>query len=104
MLLDGLKLHRGSARHVAAHDLVFGPSRGTMRNRSNLARQILVPAITGANIELVKAGRTPIEGITNHPLRRTFCALLYEAGASSAYMMAQMGHTDAPARWRSTRR
>jgi integrase len=46
------------------------------------------------HVELVKAGRTPIEGVTNHSLRRTFCALLYEAGASPAYMMAQMGHTD----------
>jgi hypothetical protein len=31
----------------------------------------------------------------NHSLRRTFCALLYEAGATPAYVMAQMGHTDA---------
>jgi integrase len=36
-----------------------------------------------------------IEGVTNHSLRRTFCALLYEAGATPAYVMAQMGHTDA---------
>jgi integrase len=28
-------------------------------------------------------------------MRRTFCALLYEAGASPAYVMSQMGHTDA---------
>lgn len=33
--------------------------------------------------------------MTNHSLRRTFCALLYEAGASPAYVMAQMGHSDA---------
>jgi integrase len=58
-------------------------------------RQILQPAIEKANVELAKAGRSPIEGATNHSLRRTFCALLYEAGASPAYVMAQMGHTDA---------
>ena len=40
-------------------------------------------------------GRPAIEGVTNHSLRRTFCALLYEAGATPAYVMAQMGHTDA---------
>lgn len=33
--------------------------------------------------------------MTNHSLRRTFCALLYEAGASPAYVMSQMGHTSA---------
>ena len=33
--------------------------------------------------------------MTNHTLRRTFASLLYEAGASPAYVMAQMGHTDA---------
>ena len=33
--------------------------------------------------------------MTNHSLRRTFCALLYEAGATPAYVMSQMGHTDA---------
>jgi integrase len=30
---------------------------------------------------------------TNHTCRRTFASLLYEAGASPAYVMAQMGHT-----------
>jgi integrase len=95
MLLDELKLHRADATHGEPSDLVFGTSRGTVRNRSNITRQILRPAIDRANVELVKAGRSPIEGVTNHSLRRTFCALLYEAGATPAYVMAQMGHTDA---------
>lgn len=95
MLLDELKLHRADSARTAPDDLVFGTSRGTKRNRSNIARQILHPAIERANVELAKAGRTPIEGVTNHSLRRTFCALLYEAGATPAYVMAQMGHTDA---------
>lgn len=95
MLLDELKLHRADAGDPAPEALVFGTSKGTPRNRSNITRQILVPAIERANVELAKAGRTPIEGVTNHSLRRTFCALLYEAGASPGYVMAQMGHTDA---------
>jgi integrase len=66
-----------------------------MRNRSNITRQILQPAIERANAELAKVGRSPIEGVTNHSQRRTFCALLYEAGATPPYVMAQMGHTDA---------
>jgi len=95
MLLDELKLHRADSERTAPDDLVFGTSRGTPRNRSNITRQILQPAIDRANVELAKAGRTPIEHVTNHSLRRTFCALLYEAGATPAYVMAQMGHTDA---------
>lgn len=95
MLLDELKLHRADALFHGADDLVFATSRGTMRNRSNITRQILQPAIGRANLELVEAGRTPISAVTNHSLRRTFCALLYEAGASPGYVMQQMGHTDA---------
>lgn len=32
--------------------------------------------------------------MTNHSLRRTFCALLFEAGEQPKYVMAQMGHSD----------
>ena len=35
------------------------------------------------------------DGVTNHTLRRTFASLLYEAGASPAFVMSQMGHTSA---------
>lgn len=95
LLRDELAVHRADSEHTRPDDFVFATSRGTERNRSNITRQILHPAIERANVELVKAGRTPIEGVTNHSLRRTFCALLYEAGATPAYVMAQMGHTDA---------
>ena len=38
-----------------------------------------------------KAGKPPVaDGITNHTCRRTFASLLYEAGASPAYVMSQM--------------
>jgi len=51
-------------------------------------------AVERANAALVKAGRQPIAGrITNHSLRRTYASLLYETGATPAYVMAQMGHT-----------
>ena len=33
------------------------------------------------------------ERVTNHTCRRAFASLLYEAGASPAYVMAQLGHT-----------
>jgi integrase len=54
---------------------------------------VLATAITRANAKREKEGRGPIVGVTNHSLRRTFASLLYEAGASPAYVMAAMGHT-----------
>jgi integrase len=95
MLLDELKVHKADSRYPRPSDLVFATGRGTRRNRSNITRQILQPAIDRANAALTAEGRPTVEGVTNHSLRRTFCALLYEAGASPAYVMQQMGHTDA---------
>lgn len=95
MLRDDLALHRHDSERTGPDDLVFGTSNGTERNRSNITRQILQPAIDRANVALTKAGKPRIEGVTNHSLRRTFCALLFEAGKSPRYAMEQMGHTDA---------
>jgi hypothetical protein len=93
-LLDELKAHRASADYADPSDYVFATRNGTKRERSNITRQILRPAIEAANEARAKAGLPPIaSGVTNHSLRRTFASLLYEAGASPAYVMAQMGHT-----------
>jgi len=94
-LLDDLKVHKADSERTSPEGLVFGTANGTERNRSNITRQILHPAIERANVALKKAGRAPIEGATNHSLRRTFASLLYEAGATPAYVMQQMGHTEA---------
>jgi integrase len=53
---------------------------------------VLAKVIEKANKKLVEDGKPPVqEGVTNHTLRRTFASLLYEAGASPAYVMAQIG-------------
>jgi integrase len=92
-LLEELKVHRIDATDVDEDDFVFPTRYGTMRKRSNISRQILGPAIKAANEARKKARLSPVqEGVTNHSLRRTFASLLYEAGASPAYVMAQMGH------------
>jgi integrase len=95
VLLDELKVHKLDSKRTELDDLVFGTANGTERNRSNITRQILHPAVEKANVELVKEGRLPIDGVTNHSLRRTFCALLFEDDANPRYVMGQMGHTDA---------
>jgi integrase len=92
LLLDELKMHKASAGYDKPSDFIFPTRNGTRRHRSNVTRSVLKPAITRANQARARDGLPPIEGVTNHSLRRTFASLLYEAGASPAYVMAQMGH------------
>jgi integrase len=92
-LLDELKAHKARSRWQDDADLVFQTRNGTKRDRSNIRARVLHPAIDRANKALAER-ELPLlpNGITNHTLRRTFASLLYEAGASPAYVMAQMGH------------
>lgn len=92
-LLDELKAHKAESRYSEPDELVFCTGKGTPLNRSNVRQRILGRAIEAANEKLKKVGKPRIAaGITNHTCRRTFASLLYEAGASPAYVMAQMGH------------
>jgi integrase len=96
MLREELTVHRANVQRAGDDDLVFGTSKGTTLNRNNIRIRIVGKAVERANKALVEAGHPPIgDGITNHSLRRTFASLLYEAGASPAYVMSQMGHTSA---------
>jgi integrase len=93
MLLEELKLWRASSTRTEPDDLVFVTRNGTPLHRANISNRVLAAAIKRANTRLAAAGHPPIaEGVTNHSLRRTFASLLYEAGASPAYVMSQMGH------------
>jgi integrase len=95
-LLGLLKVHKADATYDAAHDLVFPTSGGKPRDRSNILRDIVRPAVTAANVRLATEGLPLIDvGVTNHTMRRTFCSLLFEAGASPREVMSQMGHTRA---------
>ena len=95
LLLTELKLHKANARFGEPTDFVFATRTGTMPNRSNVTRSVLKPAIERANKARAKAGLSPLVGVTNHSLRRTFCSLLYAAGHSPDYVMDQMGHESA---------
>jgi integrase len=94
MLREELTLHRADSEYTDPDDLVFCTGRGTPHLRGNIRRRMVGEAVERANAALTKAGRQPIVGrITNHSLRRTYASLLYEAGATPAYVMSQMGHT-----------
>ncbi len=92
-LRDELAARKAAARNTADSDLVFFTKDGSQRDRNNVRVNVLAGAIKRANAKLAEAGKPPIVGLTNHSLRRTFASLLYEAGASPAYVMGQMGHT-----------
>jgi integrase len=95
MLRDELLALKAKA-DPAPGDLVFPTQAGTASNRHNVRSRVLARAVKKASAKLAEAGKPPIPaGVTNHTLRRTFCALLYEAGASPAYAMSQMGHASA---------
>jgi integrase len=96
MLRDELSSLKASRPTSEPDGFVFATKAGTPRDRNNVRSRVLAPAVARANAKLAEAGRAPLQaGITNHTLRRTFCALLFEAGASPAYAMAQMGHSSA---------
>jgi integrase len=96
VLRDELLAAKANATDPLPDTFVFPTERGTARNRHNIRNRVLGRAIVAASAKLVETGRSPLPaGVTNHTLRRTFCALLYEAGASPAYAMSQMGHASA---------
>ena len=93
-LLSELKLHKQRSRKTGDTDLVFTTRVGTPRDRNNVRGRVLLPTLEKANKKRAEVGLQPIQdGVTNHSLRRTFASLLYECGASPAYVMGQMGHT-----------
>ena len=93
-LLDTLKAWKADAHNIADDAPVFPTAAGTRRDRHNVRARVLQPTLARVNAQLAEKKLPAIgDGITNHALRRTFASLLYEAGASPAYVMSQMGHT-----------
>jgi integrase len=60
-------------------------------------RRVLLEAAKRANEQLAEdESEVPAlpEGLSPHALRHTFASLLFEAGATVPYVMAQLGHAD----------
>lgn len=87
-----LKARRGSPDRDA---LVFGTTRGGKESASNVRNRLLRPAAERASAALAEDGRDPLPRLTPHSLRRTYASVLVALGRDPAYVMAQLGHTDA---------
>jgi integrase len=95
---DGLRAGRdGVARlgRLAQDAPVFATATGKARDRHNVRERVVKRASALASERLVEAGGAPLPTLTPHALRRTFASVLVNLGRDPAYVMAQMGHTDA---------
>lgn len=96
-LRDELAAHKAGTRYAEPGDLVFCTRTGRAQNRNNVRRRVLVAAVKRANEQLARdeSEIPPLpEQLSPHGLRHTFASLLFEAGATVPYVMAQLGHAD----------
>jgi integrase len=77
-------------------DLVFGTRTGQPDSRNNVRRRVILRAVARANEKIAREGgeRLP-EGLAPHALRRSFASWLVAEDEDPAYVMSQLGHTDA---------
>ncbi len=95
-LRDVLLEYRLSRGDADATDPAFPTRTGARRNRRNINRRVVSPAVAAANALRVDRQEPPLPGsITAHTFRRTFITLMLEAGAPVPYVQAQVGHEDA---------
>ncbi len=96
-LRDELAAHKVVTPYSEPEALVFCTRTGKPQNRNNVRRRVLVGAVNRANEKIAKdeSEVPPLpEGLSPHGHRHTFASLLFEAGATVPYVMAQLGHAD----------
>ncbi len=94
-LREELTAYKMSTPYGSPGELVFPTRKGEPQDRNNIRSRTLAPALTRANTKREKADLPPLpEALTPHSLRHTFASLLFEAGATVPYVMAQLGHSD----------
>lgn len=91
---ERLALWRAESIHTAPIDLVFCTRTGKKLSASNLRRDVLIPAIKAANVQLEMLGIAELGTVTFHSLRRTYASLRCICGDDARYTADQLGHTD----------
>jgi integrase len=96
VLRDELLAWKASASNTKADALVFPTATGKARDKDNVRNRVVKPIADRADLLLTADGAQPLpRGVTPHKLRHTFASLLIALGRDPAYVMGQLGHTDA---------
>jgi integrase len=96
LLREILTEHKAASEHTGPEDPVFVTSSGKPRSRHNLRQDVVEAVVTHAHRLVDERGLQPLPlGITPHKLRHTFASILVAIGKDPAYVMQQLGHTDA---------
>ena len=95
-LRDELLAYRATRPNAESTDPAFPTQTGACRDKDNVNRRVIAPAVRAADALRAKRGNPPLPApVTAHTFRRTFITLMLEAGAPVPYVQAQVGHEDA---------
>ena len=90
-----LVAYRATRADAQLEEPAFPTRSGARRDRRNINRLVIAPAVRAANALRAERRDPPLPGsITAHTFRRTFITLMLEAGAPVPYVQAQVGHED----------
>jgi integrase len=95
-LRDELLAYRTTRPNAQPTDPAFPTQTGARRDKDNVNRRVIAPAVRAANALRAERGESPLPApVTAHTFRRTFITLMLEAGAPVPYVQSQVGHEDA---------
>ena len=95
-LRDELLAYRTTRPNAQPTDPAFPTQTGVRRDKDNVNRRVIAPAVRAANALRAERGESPLPGpVTAHTFRRTFITLMLEAGAPVPYVQSQVGHEGA---------
>lgn len=95
-LRDELLAYRATRPDAHSTDPALPTRTGARRDKDNVNRRVIAPAVRAANAVRAERGESPLPApVTAHTFRRTFITLMLEAGAPVPYVQAQVGHEDA---------
>jgi len=94
-LHEELLAYRASRADAELDEPAFPTRSGARRDRRNINRKVIAPAVRAADALRSERRQAPLPGsITAHTFRRTFITLMLEASAPVPYVQAQVGHED----------
>ena len=94
-VMEELMAWRAERQPASPDEYVFATTSGRPRDKENISRRVLGPAVERVNEVRAERGLPPLPKVTPHALRRTYISLMFEAGAPLPYVMHQVGHADA---------